>query len=90
MRNSIIECAKKYDADVVTFTSADKFSKDNEIFKIFPEVKTVIGLGFRVLRGMYRGVEEGTVYYQYTTMGVENLEETVMPFAMLQVASVIE
>ena len=90
MRSLIIECAKKYDADVVTFTSADKFSKDSTIFKIFPGVKTVIGLGFRVLRGMYRGVEEGTVYYQYTTMGVENLEETVMPFAMLQVASVIE
>ena len=90
MINSIIECAKKYDADVVTFTSADKFSKDSALFKIFPEVKTVIGLGFRVLRGMYRGVEEGTVYYQYTTMGVENLEETVMPLAMLQVASVIE
>ena len=90
MRNRVIECAKKYDADVVTFTSADKFPKDSALFKIFPEVKTVIGLGFRVLRGMYRGVEEGTVYYQYTTMGVENLEETVMPFAMLQVASVIE
>lgn len=90
MKNRVIECAKKYDADVVTFTSADKFPKDSALFKIFPEVKTVIGLGFRVLRGMYRGVEEGTVYYQYTTMGVENLEETVMPFAMLQVASIIE
>ena len=75
MKNLITECAKKYDADVVTITSADKFPKESALFKIFPEVKTVIGLGFRVLRGMYRGVEEGTVYYQYTTMGVENLEE---------------
>lgn len=90
MKNLITECAKKYDADVVTFTSASRFPKESDLFKIFPEVKTVIGLGFRVLRGMYRGVEEGTVYYQYTTMGVENLEETVMPFAMLQVASIIE
>lgn len=90
MRDSIIECAKKYDADIVTFTSAKSFPKNSALFKIYPEVKTVIGLGFRVLRGMYRGVEEGTVYYQYTTMGVENLEETVMPFAMLQVANVIE
>ena len=90
MRKAIEECAKKFDADIITFTSSKDFSKDDVIFKIFPETKTVIGLGFRVLRGMFRGVEEGTVYYQYTTMGVENLEETVMPFAMLQVASVIE
>lgn len=90
MREQIIECAKKFDADVVTLTSASSFPADDPIFKIFPEVKTVIGLGFRVLRGLYRGVEEGTVYYQYTTMGVENLEETVMPFAMLHVSSILE
>jgi len=90
MREAVIKCAEKYDADVVTFTSASSFSEDDAIFKIYPEVKTVIALGFRVLRGLYRGVEEGTVYYQYTTMGVENLEETVMPFAMLRVSSVIE
>lgn len=90
MKKQITECAQKYDADIVTFTSANDFPKDDAIFKIFPEVKTVIGLGFRVLRGMYRGVEEGTVYYQYTTMGVENLEETVMPYAMLHVSNLIE
>lgn len=90
MREKIIERAKKFDADVVTFTSASSFPADDPIFKIFPDVKTVIALGFRVLRGLYRGVEEGTVYYQYTTMGVENLEETVMPFTMLQVANLLE
>ena len=89
MKNLITECAAKFDADVITFTKASDFDKDDAIFKIYPDVKTVIGLGFRVLRGIYRGIEEGTVYYQYTTMGVENLEETVMPFAMLQVANVI-
>lgn len=90
MRDKITAIAKKHDADVVTFTSASEFKSDDAIFKIFPETKTVIALGFRVLRGLYRGVEEGTVYYQYTTMGVENLEETVMPLAMLRVSSVLE
>lgn len=90
MRDSIINCAKKYDADVVTFTSAEDFPKESNLFKIYPDVKTVIGLGFRVLRGIYRGVEEGTTYYQYTTMGVENLEETVMPYTLMQVSRVIE
>ena len=90
MRNKIIECAKRFDADIVGFAPASRFSKDDAVFKIFPEVKTVIGLGFRVLRGIYRGVEEGTTYYQYTTMGVENLEETVMPLALINVANLIE
>lgn len=90
MKNRIIECAKKFDADLVGFAPASRFSKNDAIFKIFPEVKTVIGLGFRVLRGIYRGVEEGTTYYQYTTMGVENLEETVMPLALINVANLIE
>lgn len=90
MRNRIIECAKKFDADIVGFAPASRFSKDDAIFKIFPETKTVIGLGFRVLRGVYRGVEEGTTYYQYTTMGVENLEETVMPLALINVSNLLD
>lgn len=90
MRNKIIELAKKFDADVVGFAPASRFNSDDAIFKIMPETKTVIGLGFRVLRGIYRGVEEGTTYYQYTTMGVENLEETVMPLALLNVSNYIE
>ncbi len=90
MRDKIIEIAKKYDADIVGFAPASRFEKENPIFKIFPETKTVIGLGFRVLRGIYRGVEEGTTYYQYTTMGVENLEETVMPLALINVSNYIE
>jgi len=90
MKNKIIECAKRFDADIVGFAPASRFSKDDAVFKIFPKTNTVIGLGFRVLRGIYRGVEEGTTYYQYTTMGVENLEETVMPLALINVANLIE
>lgn len=90
MRDRIIECAKACDADIVGFASADRFDRSDALFRIFPDVKTVIGLAFRVLRGSYRGVEEGTTYYQYTTMGVENLEETVMPMALLRVSALLE
>ena len=90
MKNRIEACAKRYDADVVGFAPASRFSSDDPIFTVMPGVKTVIGLGFRVLRGIYRGVEEGTTYYQYTTMGVENLEETVMPLALINVSNLIE
>ena len=90
MKQRIIDCAKRYDADVVGFAPVSRFEKNDPIFQIMPQVRTVIGLGFRVLRGSYRGVEEGTTYYQYTTMGVENLEETVMPLALINVANLIE
>ena len=90
MREQIIQLANKCDADLVGFAPASRFAPNAPIFRILPSVKTVIGMGFRVLRGIYRGVEEGTTYYQYTTMGVENLEETVMPMALLRVSNLIE
>ena len=90
MRERIIELAKANGADIVGFAPASRFEKDSPIFKILPETKTVIGLAFRVLRGIYRGIEEGSTYYQYTTMAVENMEETIMPMALLRVSGVIE
>ena len=51
MIERIIECAKRYDADVVGFAPRERFAPDDPVFRIFPETKTVIGLGFRVLRG---------------------------------------
>lgn len=90
MREEIIKIAKDNLADIVGFASADSFDKNDPIFKIYPNTKTVIALAFRVLRGIYRGTEEGTTYYQYTTMAVENMEETIMPMAQIKVANFIE
>ena len=90
MRDRIIALAKETEADLVGFAPASRFTPDDPIFTLMPEVKTVIGLGFRVLRGCYRGIEEGTCFYQYTTMGVENMEETVMPMSLLRVSALLE
>ena len=90
MKQQIIDMAKKFGADIVGFAPADRFSSDDSVFKVFPDTKTVIGIGFRVLRGSFRCVEEGTTYYQYTTMGVETIEETVMPMALLNISNLIE
>lgn len=90
MKQEIIKIAKANLADIIGFARAESFDKDDPIFKIYPQTKTVIALAFRVLRGIYRGTEEGTTYYQYTTMAVENMEETIMPMAQLKVANFIE
>ena len=90
MKNIITELAFQNDVDVIGFAPASRFDECDSIFKLMPEAKTVIGLGFRVLRGIYRGIEEGSTYYQYTTMAVENMEETIMPMALLRVAVKLE
>ena len=90
LKRGVEKIARENQADIVGIAHADRFPKDDPIFRIMPEVKSVIGLGFQVLRGVYRGVKEGTTYYQYTTMGVENMEETVMPMASIKVAVYLE
>ena len=90
MRERIIEQCKKWGADLVGFAPISRFSEDSAVRKLMPEAKTVIGLGFRVLRGAYRGIEEGSTYYQYTTMGVENMEETVMPMVSVRLSMMLE
>ncbi len=89
-QSELIRLARENLADIIGFAPAGRFGKDDPVFKLLPEVKTVIGLAFRVLRGAYRGIEEGSTYYQYSTMGVENMEETIMPMALVRVSQFIE
>ena len=93
LKKLITESARKFGADLVGFASVARFEGVDEKHHpcaILPECKTVIGLGYRVLRGSLRGVEEGSTYYQYTTMGIEVLEENYMPLSMMRLCGVIE
>lgn len=93
IKQSLIDTLKHNGADLVGFANIERFESDHSAEKIraiWPEVRTVIGIAFRVLRGSHRGIEEGSTYYQYTTTGVETLEETIMPLAMLKGCAVIE
>lgn len=90
MKSEIIALAKACGADLVGVAPVSRFPADSKVLTIYPRAKSVIGLAFRCLRGSYRGIEEGSTYYQYTTMSVENLEETVMPVALVRLANFIE
>ena len=90
MREQIIKSCQEWGADLVGFAPIGRFPEDSVVRKLLPEAKTVIGLCFRVLRGAYRGIEEGSTYYQYTTMGVENMEETVMPMVQVRLSMMLE
>ena len=89
LTQTVVACAKKYDADLVAIGSADRFEGSN-VFDIYPETRSVICIAYRVLRGSHRGIEEGTTYYQYSTTGIETIEETLMPQTLLRVSAFLE
>ncbi len=57
---------------------------------LFPEAKSVIGFIFRIPRGVQRGIEEGTQFYQYPSMAYGGINEIFAPAVLYQVGKVIE
>lgn len=86
---AVVARAKEFDADLVAIGGAERF-RDTCASEICPGLKSVVCIAYRVLRGSRRGIEEGTTYYQYTTTGVETIEETLMPQTLLRVSALLE
>ena len=86
---AVVARAKLFDADLVAIGGAERF-QGTVAEKILPGFKSVICVAYRVLRGSRRGIEEGSTYYQYTTTGVETIEETMMPQTLLRVSALLE
>ncbi len=57
---------------------------------IFPEARVIIGFAFRIPRGYFRGVEEGTHFFQYPAMGYASINEVYAPIVLREVACMIE
>ena len=57
---------------------------------LFPEAKSIIGFVFRIPRGVQRGIEEGTQFYQYPSMAYGGINEIFAPAVLYQVGKVIE
>lgn len=90
LKEEIVALARKNWVDLVSVAPASRFDREDPVFRIMPEVRSVICFGYGLLRGAFRGIEEGTTFYQYTSMAVENMEENIMPMAQLLVANLIE
>ena len=63
----IKEAALSAGADLCGIGSMDRFEgapRDMDPRYLFPEAKSVVGLAFRIPRGVQRGIEEGTQFYQ--------------------------
>lgn len=85
--------AKKSGADLVGIGCMDRFEgapADMDPRYIFPEAKAIIGLAFRVPRGYYRGIEEGTQFFQYPSMGYSSINEVYAPMVLREVCCFLE
>lgn len=57
---------------------------------VFPGAKSVIGLIFRIPRGYIRGIEEGTNFYHYPSLGYAAINEDAAPLVLYNVGRYIE
>ena len=57
---------------------------------LFPEAKSCIGFAFRIPRGVQRGIEEGTQFFQYPSMAYGGINEIFAPSVLYQVGKIIE
>lgn len=87
------EMALSLGADICGIGSMDRFEgapKNHDPRFLFPEAKSVIGLAFRVHRGLYRPMEEGTHWGMYSSIGYANINDVHMPVVMRELGSYVE
>lgn len=85
--------AKSLGADIVGIASMDRFEgapKQMDPRYIMPEAKSMIVMGFRVMRGSLRGIEEGTFFSNYSAMGYGGLTYNYIPMTVINLCKHIE
>lgn len=91
--NQVKELGKRYGADLVGIASMDRFEGAPKQFDpryIMPKAKSLIVCGFRIMRGSFRGIEEGTLFTNYSAMGYGFINQHVMPLNARYLAASIE
>ena len=90
---SVKKAANGFGADLCGIASMDRFEgapKQQDPRYIFPDAKACIVLGFRIPRGYFRGIEEGTYFVGYCGMGYGALNLVYMPVVMRELCCFIE
>ncbi|NLG15087.1 MAG: hypothetical protein GX561_12900 [Lentisphaerae bacterium] len=62
----------------------------NDARYIFPNAKSLIVLGFRIARGTLRGIEEGTLFSNYSSMGYAALNQVYGPMVLWNLTRILE
>jgi ferredoxin len=58
--------------------------------QIMPECKSIVAMSFRVMRGSLRGIEEGTFFSNYSSMGYGAITYLYMPMTVINLCKYIE
>ncbi len=77
--------AKSLGADLVGITSMDRFEGapiQMDPRYIFPQAKSLVMLGYRIPRGAFRGIEEGTFFINYSSMGYAGMNIVYGPMVL--------
>lgn len=85
--------ARSLGADAVGIASMDRFEGaplQMDPRQIMPEAKSLIAMAFRVNRGSLRGIEEGTFFSNYSSMGYGGLTYLYMPLVVINLSKYIE
>jgi ferredoxin len=85
--------AKQAGADLVGIGSMERFEGAPKQFDpraIFPEATSIVGLGFRIHRGLLRGIEEGTYFAAYPAMGYASINDVYAPMVLREVGNFLE
>ena len=93
MTRDLKEYAREQGADLVGVGSMDRFEgapADADPRAIMPEARAIVGLGFRIHRGLLRGIEEGTHFGAYPSLGYANINNEHAPIVLRQTGSFLE
>ncbi len=85
--------ALKCGADIVGITSMDRWEgapTQCDARFIAPDAKSMIVMGFRIPRGTLRGIEEGTFFIPYASMGYAAINFILQPMVCWKVTAMLE
>ncbi len=85
--------AKECGADLVGIGNIERFEGAPKQFDpryIMPEARSIVVLGFRVFRGLYRGIEEGTLFANYSSLGYVGINKIQMPMTLWNFCRIFE
>ncbi|HOK57342.1 MAG TPA: 4Fe-4S binding protein [bacterium] len=87
------EKAKSLGADVVGIGNIERWEGtpiQMDPKQIMPDARSVIAMGFRIMRGSLRGIEEGTFFSNYSSMGYGGLTYLYIPIVVINLSKFIE
>jgi ferredoxin len=90
---SVKSAAREFGADLVGIGNIERWAGaplQQDPRQIMPEARSVVVLGFRIMRGSLRGVEEGTFFSSYASFGYGGITHLYMPIVIINMARYIE